>query len=341
MKSRLLTALTVTTVLAAPTPALAQGAAPAPGCHGIQVTDKTGDNTSTTTNQTGSPSSDLVAGWITYDGSKAFANIQVDNLTEGEIDPPFVAIGWEFMMTTSAGPRFVRAYHDVLGMTKYTWGEPRAITDDQTQPRVSGATTGALFPGKNGVIQIEIPVAEADFGAKPGTQLKALALEVRQWLSVPAAVPSTGLPIFSVAPIFDDAAGKGAFTLGPCGATPAAGAPGGPPAPTPVSPTRTDSGEAELGVKVTFPKLSAKKLRKARRFTVKLSGKATSLTAAVRKSATGGANLATGKLAKLDGTGRLTMKIRRKLKKGTYVLVVSGKNAEGRAAGGGVKFRVR
>lgn len=339
MRRPFLTAMTTMTLLATPAPALAQGAPPAPGCFGVQATDKAGDNVNGLDSSQGSPSSDLIAGWISTEGAKAFANIQVDHLTEGEVDAPYVAIGWEFMMTTSAGSRFVRAYHDRTGITKFTWGEPRVVTEDPVGSGIGGTTTGTLFPGKGGVIQIELPVQEADFGAKPGTVLKGFALEVRQWVSLPAAVPNTGLPLVSPAPIYDEAAGKGTVTLGPCPTAPAPGAPGGPAAPEPVAPTTPRAGAFDVKVKV--PKLSAKKLAKAKKFTVKLTGNATELVATVRKSATGGKALASGKLAKLAGSGKLTLKTKGKLKKGSYVLAFSGKDAEGRPAEGAVKFKVR
>ena len=345
MKIRFLTALSASALLALPASALAQGGMPAPGCHGVQITDKAGDNTSQTGGQQGSPSSDAIAGWITYEGGKGFANIQVENLTEGEVDAPFVAIGWEFMMTTTKGAKWVRAYHDRAGITKYTWGSESDPLDPTTRGP-GGDTTGALFPGKGGVIQIELPLAEAEFGATPGSVLKGFALEVRQWGSLPAAVPSTGLPLVYPAPIFDDAAGKGTVTLGPCPSTPAPGAPGGGPAPAPVNPAPGSPGapasQGELGVKVTVPKLAAKKLaKKGKKFTVKLSGDATELTAVVRKKVTGGKTLATGKLATLKGSGKLTLKTKGKLKKGKYVLVIGGKNAQGQPAQGAVKIRVR
>ena len=341
MIPRTLTALTAAALLAVPAAtAPAQSATmPAPGCYGSFATDPAGDSANALQPAaTGSPSSDLIGGFITYDAAahKGAVNIQVDNLTAGEVDPPFVAISWEYQVNTAAGARFVRAYQDLSGTVKYSWGEPRAITDDQTAPRVSGDTTGALFPGKGGIIQIELPLGEADFGAKPGTQLKAQALEVRQWISLPAAVPSTGLPLFSPAPIYDTATGKGAFTFAAC---PAA-APAAPTAPA-VAPTPPAAQRGAFDVKVTIPKLTARKLARAKKFTVKLTGTGSDLVLAVRKSLKPGKNLATGKLRSLKGSRKVTLKISRKLKKGTYYLLMSGKNGSGQAAEGGVKFRVR
>src|SRR4051794_21250856 len=146
--SRLLALTTIFAALAIP--ASAADPAPTPDCHGIQVTDKQGDSHNTlpgAEGEAGSPSSDLIAGFMTYDAAsgKAGANIQVDNLTAGEIDAPYDAISWEFSFTVDSKPRYVRAYQDVSGTVKYNWGEPRAVTDDQTAPRVGGNTTGALF----------------------------------------------------------------------------------------------------------------------------------------------------------------------------------------------------
>lgn len=343
MKIRLLTALTASCLLALPASALAQGAMPTPGCQGVQITDKAGDNTSQTGSQQGSPSSDVIAGWISYDGKKAFANIQVETLTEREVDAPWVAVGWEMTMTTTKGAKNVRAYHDRSGVTRWTWGTEKEATDPTPVP--SGTTTGTLFPGKGGVIQIELPLGEAEFGATPGSVIKGLGVEVRQWASLPAAVPHIpGSPLVYPAPIFDTAAGKGTVTLGPCPSTPAPGAPGGGPAPAPVTPAPGTPGapasQGTFDVKATFPKLSAKKLAKAKKFTVKLSGNASELKALVRKKVTGGKALGTGKLATLKGSGKLTIKTKGKLKKGTYVLIFSGKNAQGQAAEGAVKFKV-
>jgi hypothetical protein len=349
---RLSTAFTAAALLALPAAsASAQGAMPTPGCYGIQVTDKAGDSLNGTDQMSaGSPSSDLIGGWIEYDAAKntGTANIQVENLTEGEIDPPYTGITWTYYFSTAAGARQIRAFQDRTGIVKYTWGEPRAITDDQTAPRVTGDTTGTLFPGKSGVIQIVLPLDDADFGAKPGTQLKSQSLETRQsGGGTPAAAPSTGLPIFTVAPIYDTAAGKGAFTFGPCpGAGTAPGSPGGPPAPAPATPNTATSpaagtaGPGSFDVKVTVPKLSAKKLKKAKKFTIKLTGNATGIKAAVRKKLNAGKNLATGKLATLKGKGKLTLK-GKKLKKGTYVLVFSGKNAQGQPAEGAVTIKIK
>ena len=319
---RLLAIFTFFALLAVP--ASAAEPAPTPGCQGVNITDKAGDSAnSLQTSQTGSPSSDLIAGFITYDPAKhtAKANIQVDNLTLGEVDPPFVGVGWEMGFTTPVGPRYVRGYMDRSGMARYNWGEPRAVTDDQTTPRAGGPTTGALFPGKNGIISVDIPLA--DMGIKAGGEFKALSMEVRQWASTPAAVPSTptAIPLYSPAPIFDEASGKGTFKLGPCPA-PVAGPVTAVLAPVAAAPAATDA--AALRVTAKVPALNAKKVNRSRKVVVALTGEGTNLVAQLRKGGATGPVVASGKLAKLAGKGKVTLKVTRKLKKGKHTFVLSG-----------------
>jgi hypothetical protein len=342
MMSRLLAATVLAALLALPVTATAADPPPQPDCHGIQVTDKAGDSAnSLDSSQAGSPSSDLTAGWITYDPGtgKSTANIRVAQLTAGEVDAPYDGISWEFAFTAGKTARYIRGFQDIAGVTKFSWGEPRAITDDQTAPRAGGPTTGKLFEGKDGVIQIDMPLKE--MGIAPGASLKGLALEVRQWATLPAATPTLPVPFYSPAPIYDTAAGKG-MDLTPCAA-----APSGPLAPVapiaPSGPAAAPASPATLDVKVTVPKTTAKKLNRARKLTVSLSGTASKLVATLKKGALGpgGKVVGSGKLASLKGTGKLVLKLRGKLKKGTYRLDVAGRNADGRSASGAVGVKIR
>ena len=126
--------------------------------------------------------------------------------------------------------------------------------------------------------------------------------------------------------------------------TPVSGTPAGgttPPATTaPAPPT----GPATLDLKVTAPKLSARKLFKRRAFAVRLQAgeRITGLSAKLRK---GKATLGSGKLAAVGpGVGTLKVKLTRKaakrLKKGTYQLSFSGTKSDGRTASGAVSLRV-
>ena len=333
--------------------AVAADPMPTPDCHGQQVKDAAGDNQYAPPagpGQQGSPSTDITGGWVTYDPAtqKAQANIQIANLTEGEIDPGYDGVSWEFAFT-SGQAWYVRAFTDLSGTTVYRYGQPKAVTDDQTAAVKTGDTTGKMFPGANGVIQIDIPLK--DMSIKPGDSLKAIAIEVRQWVTKPASVPSPpGVPLYSYAPIYDQGAGKGAVVLGPC----AAPAPGATATPAPGTTTGTtgttpsqSSGSATLELKVTAPKIVAKKANKPKvkkkGLVFKLSGTASNIVAALKTGTNPmtGKVVAKGKLASVKGSGKLKLKITRKLKKGTYTLFMTGKNADGRNAEGALTVKVK
>lgn len=328
---------------------------PTPDCHGQQAVDPTGDSVESNTGQAGVPSSDLTGAWVTYDpaSGKAQANIQVANLTLGEMDAGYDGISWSLTFTAPKKTFEMRAFSDITGTTKYTWSEPRAVTDDQTAERLTGETTGKQFPGQGGVIQIDIPLK--DMSINPGESLKAITLEVRQWVTKPASVPSppSQVPLYSYAPIYDSGAGKGSVFLGAC-ETPAPSS-GETPAPAPGTPGATgtpgsgstppapSSGRLELKVKV--PTIVAKKANKAKKkgLAFKLSGTATNI-AAVLKTGTNpmqGKVVASGKLASVKGSGTLKLKLKGKLKKGTYTLYLTGKNANGSNGEGAVTVKVK
>jgi len=322
------------TLVVAPGAAIAADPMPTPDCHGQQIRDKQGDSADTQTASSGVPSSDLTGGWVTYDPAtgKAQANIQVDTLTLGEMDAQYDGISWE-MSFKGKKSFFVRAFTDITGATAYSWGEPRAVTDDQTAARLGGTTTGKMFEGKGGVIQIDIPLKE--MGITAGESLKTLALEVRQWVTKPSAVPvPSQVPLYSYAPIYDNAAG-GPVVLGPCdvGATPAA----------PVLDTTPTAGPAKLALKITVPKVMAKKAKKGAKLAFRLKGTASGLVVALKAGANPmkGAVVASGKLTSVKGSGTLTLKLKRALKKGVYTLYLTGRNADGKAAEGAVTVRVK
>ena len=106
------------------------------------------------------------------------------------------------------------------------------------------------------------------------------------------------------------------------------------PPPAPPAPAEP----ARLTVKV--PALSARKLKKARRFTVTLTTSAplTGVNGVLvnRKKQIGG-----GSLPRLEGTGKLVVKVKGVLKKGTYQLGVGGRDAEGRNVVASAKVTVR
>ena len=88
-------------------------------------------------------------------------------------------------------------------------------------------------------------------------------------------------------------------------------------------------------------KASAKKITKTHKYavTVSSSGPLTGVTARLLK---GKKAIATAKLSSLSGTAKLVLKASKKtkVKKGTYSVAVSGKDAQGRVVAAGVKVKV-
>ena len=86
-------------------------------------------------------------------------------------------------------------------------------------------------------------------------------------------------------------------------------------------------------------KASAKKLKKARKLAITASSSAplTSVTAEIRK---GSKRLASAKVAKLEGTQKISVKVKKGLKAGSYVLRVVGTDAQSRRVQGQGKLKV-
>jgi hypothetical protein len=119
---------------------------------------------------------------------------------------------------------------------------------------------------------------------------------------------------------------------------PAATAPAPAPAATPAAPVVSPAPATSLSVKAAAQ--SAKKLKKARRFTISLSSSAplTGVNAILLNKRK---QVGAGKLARLEGSGKLVVKLKSALKKGTYDLSVGGRDAQGRNVIATVKLKVK
>ena len=95
-----------------------------------------------------------------------------------------------------------------------------------------------------------------------------------------------------------------------------------PAAPMPAAPPAAAPAAVTLSAKPFAAKAGRKLVARLRS-----SGSLTGLTAVLAK---GGKKLATGKLAALNGNGKLTIRPKRRLKPGRYLLTVTGKDAAGR-----------
>lgn len=330
-----LAALLSAAVVAAPAPAGAAEPAPTPDC-GVMATDKAGDNVNATTQQQAPPNTDVTQVFFRHtikDGKpRVTANIRVAELTKA-IQAPYTAHQYILDFTINKQPKLVAAIIDRAGGVSYYYGHPRAITDTDPAPSFEGYTTGALYEGKDGIVEIEVPLEAWKVPA--GAAISALTFEVRQPVGRTSQVIPA--PIVYVSPIADDGAGKGSFAIAPC-ATPGT--------PTPAAPITApvDAGTpppaAAPKLTVTAPKLVARKVSKARRFSVKLSSSAP-LTGVVGQLKAGSRVLAAGKLASLGSSGAMTLKLTKKLKRGTYTLAFSGRDAAGQTAAAAVAVKVR
>src|SRR4051812_20516532 len=86
--------------------------APAPDCSGVQFTDEAGDQ-AVAPQGVGLPvpapdNLDIVSGFLTVDGSKAFANLQVTNLDD-ETAPGADGARWYFFFTIGDQDLWVRS----------------------------------------------------------------------------------------------------------------------------------------------------------------------------------------------------------------------------------------
>jgi hypothetical protein len=193
-------------------PALAADPLPQPGCQGFAFEDGDADQTNVLVPaQFRTPSTEMTGGFLLYDEAtkKTTFNIVVKDL-QATVPTGFMSIAWQANLTTPDGTNaFIRALLDATGSIIYEWGAPDA-TLPVTRNVVQGTTTGKLFTGPNGVVQLDVPAALAPAGATldnvSGTTYQSNA-------SGPNAVPPTvsrGLSQIM------DTTDSGVFTVGPC-----------------------------------------------------------------------------------------------------------------------------
>lgn len=114
------------------------------------------------------------------------------------------------------------------------------------------------------------------------------------------------------------------------------------PAPTP-EPTGGEGGSkpapASPAAVLTLntKKLSARKVKKAPKLSVSTSSPVTEFTAQLKK---GKKTLGTAKLAKLEKSATVKVKLKKGLKKGSYTVVLRGKDSQGRIVGSTTKLKV-
>ena len=204
-----------------------------------------------------------------------------------------------------------------------------------------GQTTGRIIDGENGAIEIVVPVAPMKLTNKSLGSPNGNAANIY-------GDPSVGPYFFPANDVGPDGGEGKAFKVAPCGeagvptpaepttpgvSTPAPGGGGG------SAPQQGAPQQSGLGITVTVPKLSAKKIAKKKGFAVKLSssGKVTGLKATLLK---GRKTVGKGALASVEGSATLKLKTAKTFKKGTYTLRLTGTNAAGQTSSAQVQMKV-
>ncbi len=189
-------------------PAVAAAATPQPGCAGPAFADPAGDATDRTlpVDQPGQPNEDLLEGFFLTGGGVTSADLRVADL-DASVPADASGLAWYVHFSDGGSDRYVGARTDGTTWT-YVFGH----VDAQDGSFVDeGTTTGRVFEGAGGVIEVDLP---AQLSA-PGTVLADPYGESRTYLG--AALPVLGdvglLGSVDVAP--DDGAGA-SYAVAPC-----------------------------------------------------------------------------------------------------------------------------
>jgi hypothetical protein len=279
---------------------------PTPTCAGVDFTDPAGDAVIDVSPISGvgipllpAPDNmDITGGFFKYDadasGSASLtANIEVANLTT-EVPSGATGVRWYYFWNSGDQLYFVTAGIDATGAESYTYGHLEQILQDD------GETRGKMFPGEKGIIQIAVP--QSGTGAQDGKRLTS-----------PYASSRAEFNLVAVAfiPTADDGpnsqSGK-SYTVAQCpGAASATGA-----LPITLGTSSAKASKAKKGKSLSFKLTSTEQV--------------TDIKGTLKKGKT---SYGSGKLAILAGTGKLKIKLKKSLKKGTYKLNLTGTTASG------------
>jgi len=316
-------------------------AKPTPTC-GVSKTDAATDSADPQTGAKHDPL-ELTGGFMKHEPAKGAeattTNFVIKDLT---MDLPQGSSSMMWVMKfTSDKDRFVRAVHDYSGATVFEHGE-LVVNATGNLPRYEyrGTVPGKIWEGPAGVIQLVVP---AEIGGKDGAALKNLVVEAQSGkTAVPAAGPAT--PSRGLSYVNDDL-GLGSWAVAKCdGSTPAPATGGGDPAPgtsptTGTQPTPT-TGPTALPVKLVTTKAKAKAAKKGKKLTLKLksSEPIKQLAAQIRNAKS---TFGVGKVAAINGNGKVTIKLKKALKKGSYFVDIAGNDGQGRHRTTSAKLTVK
>jgi hypothetical protein len=304
--------------LAATVGATTAGAAPGPvpGCAGVTVKDPPGDQT---VNQQEAPeNTDVKELFFRNDGGVTTANVRLAEVSK-DVPSPYtsVIIYVLWNVASEADPTITDGYASARinsdGSLKYDYGT-LASGGGFTS---TGETTGSLAEGKDGVVSIVIPPAAVPADKK----LPAPMAEARLGISVTTPVATRG--VVSRADFTSE--GK-TYAVGGCNDGATATTPPAPPAPPTTTPPGTTP-PASQPQPVTIDITKVAKKGKAVSIGLRSSEPLSGLTGTLQK---GKKKLGSGKLAKLASTGTLKVKVKKKVKKGTYAFALTAKDSAGR-----------
>lgn len=284
---------------------------PAVGCGGQAFTDPSGDQIADYiglgVGPTGPPNTDIIGGFFGYDGKTVTANIQIADLDlsqagiAGQINGQDASVPGGLMGTD------YNVFYTLDGKTRVVTAARTGTTfafhfgtyDDNTGLLTTdGDTTGRIFDGKDGVIQIDVPPKAGGFHDKV---LAAPYAEVDNRLAALA----------SPADIAPDNGRGASYTVGAC----IDGAPGVGPRPTVRLPLRAPLVLGSARVANARHRLS---------FKVRASGTITNLRLVLRRADGRGKAFATGGAKRVRGTRTVTLRVLRRIKPGTYALQATG-----------------
>ena len=249
------------------------------------------------------------------------ANIVLKELSL-TVPPGSTSMIW-VMKFTSDKDRFVRAVVDFSGTVVYEHGELVNETGALPRYQYAGDVAGKMWEGKDGVVQLVIP---PEIGGKEGTALKGITAEAQSGKSVvPTAAPPT--PSRGLSYVNDDLA-LPTWTVAVC---PAGGGPSGPTGP---------AGVGQLPVTLLTKSAKAKKAKKGKKLALKVqsSEAITNLAVQIRNAKK---TFGRARLASLNGTATLKLKLKKALKKGSYVVDLVGDNAQGQHLATAAKLKVK
>jgi hypothetical protein len=315
MTLRRIVAAAAGAMLAAAACSAAAVASPGPSCLGVAIEDAAGDHAArfqgATVSQTG-PNTDLVRAYFTLEKGVAYAHMAFTDLSR-DMPAEVEGIVWMMRWKNGAADNWVAADLFRDGSFFFSFGhyEGTTLVED-------GRHEGEFGAGPGGEIRIPIP---AGHGGKAGITMTDPWVRVYVLFGGPGVYPAN----LTADRGPDEAFGR-TTTLSGC-------EPGTATVPEP--PRAPAARERAPAIELLGPRTVAARSRRVT-FRVQAGEPLTAVRARLRRGARA---IASARVARISGTGRLVLRARRPLRRGTYRLEISGAAADGRRRS--AAFRVR